>query len=154
LQTEEHKPQDVQLSSLILILKTDTLEIKPKNAPTGQTVLQYNRPLAIENHRIKIKNADEKRMAKRLEPVVSMGLNQKMLLAASCFEEKLLIKMKTGFNRVVEILPKALYGSRTVSRKIFPKSRNKTTAPNIEYLTQLYVRINLNRFFLPNFFLK
>jgi len=89
-------------------LKTDTLEIKPKNAPTGQTVLQYNRPLTIENHRIKIKNADEKRMAKRLEPVVSMGLNQKMLLAASCFEEKLLIKMKTGFNKVVEILPKTL----------------------------------------------
>jgi len=37
-----------------------------------------------------------------------MGLNQKMLLAASCFEEKLLINIKTGFTNVTEILPKAL----------------------------------------------
>lgn len=40
----EHKLQPLHFSWLILILKTENLDTKPRIVPTGQIVLQYNRP--------------------------------------------------------------------------------------------------------------
>jgi len=41
------------------ILKTENLEINPRNVPTGQTVLQYKRPLKAENKMIINKKNNE-----------------------------------------------------------------------------------------------
>jgi hypothetical protein len=45
LQANEHLPQRVHFASSNLILKKDIFEIRPRKVPTGQIVLQYNRPL-------------------------------------------------------------------------------------------------------------
>ena len=44
LQASEHLPQRVHLTSSNFILKNEIFEISPRNVPTGQTVLQNNRP--------------------------------------------------------------------------------------------------------------
>jgi hypothetical protein len=46
----EHKVQLLHFASLILILKTENLEMKPSTVPTGQMVLQYKRPHLYERN--------------------------------------------------------------------------------------------------------
>jgi hypothetical protein len=52
-----HLPHLVQALSLNLILKSDILEIRPRNVPTGQNILQYRRPLVKERAPTRRKNA-------------------------------------------------------------------------------------------------
>ena len=64
LQTVSQTPQLTHVSLLTTILKSENLEINPKNVPTGQIELQKNLPLLNEN-RTTIKNTvSENRGAK------------------------------------------------------------------------------------------
>jgi hypothetical protein len=57
LQAREHLPHLVHFSLSNLILRRDIFESSPRNVPTGQTVLQYNRPLVKDNIPTRRKNA-------------------------------------------------------------------------------------------------
>jgi hypothetical protein len=60
LHFEPHAPQLLQSVSFRLILNHEYFEIKPKNAPTGQTVLQYSRPYLYVSHIINPNIENEK----------------------------------------------------------------------------------------------
>jgi len=73
LHTVSHIPQPVQSVSSITILYKENLEIKPRNVPTGQIVLQNKRPFVKDIIPIINRMKVEKLMASQLIVLTSIG---------------------------------------------------------------------------------
>ena len=96
LHTVSQAPQLSQSSSLILILYKDTLDIKPRNVPRGQIVLQNNLPL-FEAITIRTDNiiTEIKRPA-RLTALISTGYIKYKPIDSKTDDNRLFNKIITG----------------------------------------------------------
>ena len=137
LQTLSHNLQPLQASGSIPILCIEYFEIRPSNAPTGLTVLQYSRPWFADsiatNNSIPMETpTDNGAITPHCSRNSKCTFTDSIPIATELFTAR-----TTGRTRFEKMRPKVLKESRRFSTKPLPAIRKTTVRARIAYLRTL-----------------